>query len=76
MVQSGRQSGDGNGGQLRYRRGPGPTLFGRGGKGGPDGPAAGPLLEETAARCSGETLILPADLVEEAHRKTLVDRKP
>ena len=31
-------------------------------------------LEETAARCSGETLVLPADLVEDAHRKALVDQ--
>jgi len=31
-------------------------------------------LEETAARCSGETLVLPADLVEETPRKSLVDQ--
>jgi len=29
-------------------------------------------LEETAARCSRETLVFPADLLEETHRKALV----
>jgi len=31
-------------------------------------------LEETAAGCPGETLLVPADLVDGAHRETLVDQ--
>ena len=31
-------------------------------------------LKETADRCSGETLVLPGDLVEEDHRKRLADQ--